>query len=708
MISRIIIILFLISIDFFGAAAIAFCQKGKDISGQWIGPIKTPGMELEIRVEFSKDSAGVLTGLMDIPMQGAVDLPVTDVRVEDDSVFFRLPGVPGDPTFAGIIAANADSLYGDFIQGGQKYQFALERKSSMELEAEARSLEDIFAKIRTYVDSTMKNWKTPGLALAIIKDKKTIFSEGFGYRNVKDSFPVTPQTIFAIGSSTKAFTTMAMGMLADEGKLEWDRPLREYLPDFRMKDELASQRITPRDLVTHRSGLPRHDLVWYNNLKAGRKDLVQRIQYLEPNKDFRTDFQYQNLMFLTAGYLIEQIASDSWENVIKGKIFAPLGMNSSNFSVLESMKSPDFALPYKEKNGVATEIPFRNITTMGPAGSINSNLNDLTKWVLFHLNDGRVNDSQLISSAMIRQMRTPYMAISTPQMFPEASNKSYGLGWFLESYRGHSRVYHGGNIDGFSALISFYPFDNIGIIVLTNMDGSPTPGIITSYAADLLFGLEPIDWNTRMKEEEKRAMEAKIKESEKEPDRVLNTKPTHKLADYAGEYENPGYGILEILYDGKALTGVYNDISARLEHWHYDVFRAHIEEFEDRKILFTFAVNAAGDIAAVSAPFEPLAPEIIFTRRPPREMRTREFLLQFAGEYEAANQIAKFELKSDTILTLSLPGQPLYDLEPYKETQFTIKGLTGYAVEFVRDKNNKVTEALFKQPEGVFRAARKK
>ena len=544
--------------------------------------------------------------------------------------------------------------------------------------------------------------------MAIVKDKKVIFSEGFGRRSIKDSLPVTPKTIFAIGSSTKAFTTMVMGMLVDDGKLEWDKPVRDYLPEFKMKDEFASQRITPRDLVTHRSGLPRHDLIWYNNLISTRKDLVSRIQYLEPNKDFRTDFQYQNLMFLTAGYLVEQITGDGWENVVRERIFKPLEMNSSNFSVLESMKAPDFALPYKDEDSLVKEIPFRNITTMGPAGSINSNLEDMCKWILFHLNDGKLGDSQLVTAGMMSQMHTPYMAISAPQRYPEISPASYGLGWFIDTYRGHSRVYHGGNIDGFSALVSFYPNDNMGIVVFANLDGCPAPEIVANYAAEQILELDPIDWNTRMKTEVDKAKEAKLKETGKEPDRITGTKPSHKLADFAGEYENPAYGIIKVDFDEKELKAIFNDIQVKLEHWHYDVFRGLSKEFEDQKILFTFAANSRGDIDQVSAPLEPMVSEIVFMRKPGSEMRNPIFLSQFVGEYESAGQISKFELKGDSVLTLTIPGQPVYELIPYKGTEFNIKGLSGFSLEFKQEKDKKVSGVIFKQPNGVFTAVRKK
>ena len=682
-------------------------QDKKNITGQWEGSIKLPGAELGIKTKFTRDSSGNFAGTIDIPMQGAVALPLANIRMAGDSVLFDLPDVPGNPAFTGILADDGKKISGNFSQGGGIYPFELAMKDAAEIEKEAQSQEAAFGKLRIYIDSTMRNWKTPGIALAVVKDKKVIFSEGFGLRSVKDSLSVTSKTIFAIGSSTKAFTTMVMGMLADDGKLEWDKPVRNYIPDFKMKDDFASQRMTPRDLVTHRSGLPRHDLVWYNNLISSRKDLVNRLQYLEPNKDFRTDFQYQNLMFLTAGYLIEQITGDSWENNVRNRVFLPLEMNSSNFSVLESMSASDFALPYKDEDSVIKEIPFRNITIMGPAGSINSNLEDMCKWILFQLGDGMVGDSQLISAGMMNQMHTPYMSISVPQKYPDISPASYGLGWFIDTYRGHSRIYHGGNIDGFSALVLLFPNDNMGIVALANLDGTPAPDIVCNYAAEQMLGLEPIDWNTRMKAERDKAKEVKKKEIEKDPDRIPGTKPSHKLADFAGDYENPGYGIIKVKADNDGLQAVYNDIPVKLEHWHYDVFRGIASELEDQKILFTFSANAKGDIDRLTAPLEPLVSEIEFMRKPGSEMRDPKFLSQFVGQYELAGQVSRFELRGDTILTLTVPGQPVYELVPYKGTEFNIKGLSGFSIEFKQEKDGRVNAVVFNQPNGIFTATRK-
>src|SRR5580658_7512111 len=227
-----------------------------------------------------------------------------------------------------------------------------------------------------FANQELRDWKCDGFAIAIVQDGKVILSKGYGLRDVKKNLPVTEKTLFAIGSATKSFTVTSLGVLVDQGKLDWDKPVRDYLPDFRLWDQFATERMTPRDLVTHRSGLPRHDLMWYNS-PFTRQELFDRLRYLEPNKDFRTNFQYQNLMFMTAGYLAGHVAGMPWEDHVRRVIFEPLGMSSTNFSVNDMQKSADHSQPYTVVKEQIREMPFRNIDTIGPAGSINSNVEDM-------------------------------------------------------------------------------------------------------------------------------------------------------------------------------------------------------------------------------------------------------------------------------------------------------------------------------------------
>lgn len=557
-----------------------------------------------------------------------------------------------------------------------------------------------------FVTKTMEEWKVPGLGISIVKDGKVIISKGFGFRDVKKGLKVTPRTLFAIGSCSKAFTAVTMGILVDEGKLDWDKPVREYLPSFKLKDPFATEGMTPRDLVCHRSGLPRHDSMWYGS-SATRKELFDRLQYLEPSRDFRTTYQYQNLMFMTAGYMVGKIAGTTWEKFVLDRIFGPLGMNDSNFSVEDSKKAPDFALPYMEKEGKVIEIPFRNIDTVGPAGSINSNVIDMTDWLLLNLKKGKFGEKQIISEESLREIHSPQMISSKSYKYDESFYSTYGMGWGITSYRGHLMLSHGGGIDGFTARVTFMPRDNIGMVIFTNMSGTPLPAIVVYNAYDRLLGFDQIPWNKRIKDQRDKAKEeAEKAKKEKDKDRKLNTKPSHPLGDYAGDYEHPGYGVVAIKKEGDRLKGVFNSISFDVKHYHYDIFEMN-NEFLDITQKVSFFTDNKGNISSLSIQLEDSVEAIVFTKMPEKKMKERSFLEKFVGEYLLGEITVTVSLKGDNELVLYVPGQPKYELVPYKGTEFNLKNLTGYSVEFVVNEAGKVTEAKVTQPNGVFTAKKK-
>jgi CubicO group peptidase (beta-lactamase class C family) len=578
------------------------------------------------------------------------------------------------------------------------------------LSAQKETAEKGLEGFKDFIKQEMEKWEVPGCAIAIVKDGKVIFAEGFGYRDVKNKLAVTPETLFAIGSCSKAFTATAMGILVDEGKLNWDSPAREYLPTFKMYDLFATERMTPRDLVCHRSGLPRHDDLWYNS-PFSRKEIFDRIQYLEPSKDFRSYWQYQNIMFMTAGYMVGHIANTTWEKFVQERIFNPLGMDGSNFSVEDSKKAPDFALPYTLKEEKIEEIPFRNIDNIGPAGSINSSVTDMAKWILLNLNKGKWGDKQIITEATMSQIHGPQMAMPGSIEYDEMLYNIYAMGWVITPYRGHLLLHHGGGIDGFISWVSFMPRDNMGLVVLTNSDSSPLTQIIGFTAYDRLLGLKQVDWSKRFKEERDKAKEAEEKaKKEKEADRKTDTKPSHPLKDYAGDYENAGYGIISIKLEDDKLAGTYNAMTFPLKHYHYDIFE--IEEGEPATAMIkglkvSFVTNKKGDIDQLSVPFQPDVKDIIFTRAAAQEMKEKSFLEQFVGEYALADTAFAISLKGDDTLILTIAGQPEYELVPYKGTEFNLKNLSGFSIKFNMNESGAVTEAILTQPNGVFTAKKK-
>ncbi len=559
-----------------------------------------------------------------------------------------------------------------------------------------------------YVTKLVAEWKVPGMAVSIVKDGKVIYAQGFGFRNVKQGLKVTPHTLFAIGSCSKAFTAADMGILVDEGKVDLDKPVRTYLPTFKLFDIVATEHMTPRDLLCHRSGLPRHDLMWFGSPYT-RQEIFDRLQYLEPNKEFRSVWQYQNLMFMTAGLLVGQAAGMSWEDFTRTRIMEPLGMKESNFSVTASQKTPDFALPYAEIKDKVEEIPFRNIDAIGPAGSINSNVLDMANWVLLNLGKGKFGDKQIVSEASMAQIHMPQMAMQQPIRYDEVLYPSYGMGWGIAAYRGHLLLEHGGGIDGFIAMVSFMPRDNFGVVILTNMNETSVPSIVLYNICDRLLGLTEVPWNTRIREQMNKAKaEAEKQKKEEDKDRKLNTKPSHPLEDYAGDYENPAYGTFSIIKAGDALKAKYNFLEAPLAHYHYDIFQMAAELYgTEMKQKISFTTDLKGNIASLSVQLEPAVKDIVFSRAAEKAMMEKSFLEKFVGEYELSGAIVKVLLKGEKTLVLAPSGQPEYELIPYKGTEFNLKGMSGYSAEFRLDPSGAVTEIVFHQPNGTFTAKKK-
>jgi CubicO group peptidase (beta-lactamase class C family) len=468
--------------------------------------------------------------------------------------------------------------------------------------------------LREYINARMPEWKVPGLAIAIVKDSEVIFCEGFGWRDVSNQLPVTPKTLFAIASCSKAFTTTSIAILVDRQQLNWDKPVRDYLSTFKLYDNYASEHITLRDLVTHRSGLPRHDLLWYGT-PFSRGELIDRLQYLEPSQELRAKYQYQNLMYATAGYIVDRVTNNSWEEFVRQEIFNPLGMNDSNFSVIQSQQTDDFALPYREWENEVKQIPFLNFDAIAPAGSINANISDLSKWLIFNLNQGKFNGKEIISATSLKEIHTPQIILSEPMRdCDEIWYQTYGLGWFIYPYRGHHLIEHGGNIDGFSALVALLPQEKIGMVILTNLMRTNLPTVIAYHVCDRLFKLEETNWSERFKQTEIRNQQEKeTKEQKRKSEQKEGTQPSHPLEDYFGNYEHPGYGIIAIALKDENLQAIYYSIIFELKHYHYDIFEANSENWNEIKTISFFS-DRQGNISGLFIDVEPNLKDVLFAR----------------------------------------------------------------------------------------------
>ena len=580
---------------------------------------------------------------------------------------------------------------------------------------------DPFAGLDTVFQRVLKDRKGAGFAVAVVRKDKIIFAKGFGYRDYEKKLPVTPNTLFAIGSCTKAFTSSLLGLLNKNGKLDFDKPATGYLPELKFFKDEMNNTVTVRDMMCHRTGLPRHDYSWYLFNTSSRDSLLQRIKYQEPTAPLRQTWQYNNFMFLAQGMIAEKLMGKSWEQDIKENIFTPLGMSTSNFSVHDLEKVSDASLGYIiYKDSIIKKTDYYDINAMGPAGSINSSVNEMANWVITWINGGKFNGKEILPASYVGQAMSSQMVVGAAlpdKEVPDAFLSNYGFGWFISSYRGHYRVEHGGNIDGFSASTSFYPSDSIGIVVLTNQNGSAIPGIIRNTIADRLLGLNKIDWNKRTTDAQAKA-KAAAKDAEKNitSNKKQGTKPSHKMSDYEGLFNHPGYGTINMYAKNDSLFFNTKNGDVWLRHYHYDVFESFgvskedgIDTTQKSQLNIQFHTNAAGDIDLISLPIQPGLKDIEFNRIPKPKELTKADLEKFVGEYEfQPGAVAKIYIKNEKTLCAFVEGQPEYELVPTDKNKFDFKIMKGFSIKFEENPKGEITAASFVQPNGTFKANRKK
>ncbi|HUQ96207.1 MAG TPA: serine hydrolase [Chitinophagaceae bacterium] len=568
-------------------------------------------------------------------------------------------------------------------------------------------------------NQVLKDWHAAGFAVAVVEKNKIIYQNGFGYRDVEKGLPVTPTTLFAIGSCTKAFTASLMGLLQRENKVDFDKPAHLYLPALSFYNDAMNNSITLRDMMSHRTGLPRHDASWYFFNTASRDSIIQRIHYQEPNAGVRDKWQYNNFMFTAQGAIAEKLTAKTWEENIKEIFFTPLGMTASDFSVVDMQKNVDAALGYRVKNdSVIKKLPYYNINAMGPAGSINSNVTDMAAWVTTWINGGKYKGAEIIPPAYVTEAMTAQAIVGgglPSKEKPDVFFSTYGFGWFLSSYRGHYRVEHGGNIDGFSASTAFFPTDSIGIVVLCNQDGSSVPSIVRNMLSDRLLKLPPYNWSADLKTARDKA---KAAEGEAKKTRTAatkkDTKPTHALKEYEGQYMQPGYGTIHVFQRNDSLFARTADHTMWLRHDNFDVFDyfevlpgEDIDTSESGPSRMQFALSKTGDIESLAVDLEASLKPLVFSKQLPQKEVTKEDLQKYTGDYSLGGQTVKLYIKNEKTLYLFVPGQPEYELVPMEGDKFGIKVLPGYFVQFTVNDKGLVTDATFQQPNGNFKATKK-
>jgi CubicO group peptidase (beta-lactamase class C family) len=533
-------------------------------------------------------------------------------------------------------------------------------------------------QIRDVVESERVRFGVPGCAVVVIKDGETILAEGFGKRDVDADLPVTADTLFPIGSSTKTFTSAVCASLVDEGKLDFDAPITTYLPGFALKDPIATQLLSVRDCLSHRSGLPRHDILWYaGDGTLTRDDIVAALRHLPPTKPFREAWQYNNLLYLTAGHLAGKLSGGTFEDAVRDRILTPLAMTRTNFSVVETQADDDHSKPYVRNFGdeIAKQVPFASLNLAGPAGNINSSVNDLTPWLTTLLGGG------LLSDSVLNELRTP--AWPVVGLFDEgvARNVGYGLGLVIEEYRGKRITHHGGNIDGFSSQVLTVPAEGIGIAVLTNLGGTSLRDALPYLILDLLDGIEGSEhgatFHARMQAMLEMADNAK--KSGAARNKPLGT--VRPLEDYVGEYAHPGYGTITI---GEGLSFRYFNLpEGQLEHRHLEVFDGVVHMGGDeQRFPLQFTHDLEGEVDGLLAKLEATMDPLRFDRQHSSAHLTDELLDSLVGTYEHGALAAVVTRRGDKELLVAVAGSPPVALVPQTGRRFT---LGGTPVEFTED-----------------------
>lgn len=463
-----------------------------------------------------------------------------------------------------------------------------------------------FHRLDSYLEKTLKDWKIPGFAVSIVKDDSVIFAKGYGVRELGKNDRVDAHTLFAIASNTKAFTATLLGMLVDEGKLDWDDRVTDYLKHFQMWDPYVTRDIRIRDLLTHRSGLPTFgaDRLWIGNDKISREEIIARIRHIKPTAPFRTRYQYQNLMFLVAGQIVPEVTGQTWDEAVKERIFKPLGMNESNTSVRDLEHRENVATPHEVVGGKLIPISYDNMDAIAPAGAINSNAVDMVKWMRLHMNDGSFEGKQIISSRVAREMQTvqfPFRVSSFNRENFGTQFSGYGLGWSLSEYRGYKTVSHGGGLSGMISLQTLVPDLRLGVMIMTNFAPDSPTGALTYRILDMFLGEEERDWSAEYLERIEKGRKRQEKaEKELQANRVKGTKPSHPLEAYAGVYTEPVTGDIQIRMENGHLVFDYNPrYLGDLKHWHYETFRVtwrHPIFDMSHKSFLTFRLDDDGNI----------------------------------------------------------------------------------------------------------------
>ena len=464
------------------------------------------------------------------------------------------------------------------------------------------------ADFDAYVARAMREFAVPGVGLAIVKDGRVVLARGYGVKRLGEREPVTARTRFGIASLTKAFTATLLAQLVEEKKIEWDAPVVRYLPWFAMSDPMVTHQMTVRDLLVHRSGLGlgAGDLLWWPATTFERRDIVRRLRDVPLETSFRSQYAYDNLLYLAAGEVIEAVTGKRWEEVVRERLLVPLGMTGTAISFAEAKRQGDVAWPHAEVEGTVRPVLPYESDNGGAAAALTANAEDMAKWMIAQLDSGRAGGRRLWSAASARQMWalvTPIAPRDPPPELPmlRRSFHGYGLGWNVLDLRGRKMVQHSGGLPGYVSLLTMLPDEKLGVAVLTSQESGGHNSAITYRVLDHFLGDRPHDYVAaygRVRARSDSAKDATLRRAAAQRDSTSG--PSLALAKYAGTYTDAWYGDVTIAMERGRLVlrmtrtpGLVGD----LQHWQHDTFIARWRDREMRADAYvTFALNPDGTI----------------------------------------------------------------------------------------------------------------
>lgn len=572
----------------------------------------------------------------------------------------------------------------------------------------AQSAATVEARLKgldAYMAQVLKDWNAPGIGVGVVVKNQLVFARGYGYRDVGKKLPYTVNTTQPIASNSKLFTAVAAGLLVEQGKLHWDEPIKRDVPSIMFNNDDLNRSVSLRDMLSHRSGVTRHDLMWYKS-PFTRRELWDRLRYLEPSVPIRTAFLYNNLMYTAVGSVIEEVSGEPWERFVQNRLLTPLGMTHSTLTVGDNINGAEPAVPYSERRDstVLYRQPYYTAeVAIAPAGAINSSVQDLSHWLIALMNEGRFEGKQVIPAAVVRETMQPSIAMPNSGLeqrgWGEMLNEAYGMGRWTGSYRGHLVAFHGGDLPGFHSQISMMPNDSIGVIVLVVGDHvAPMYDGLTYNIYERLLGMSLTPWSERLNtirlKDKAAGTQARTTAM---AGRVANTRPSHALSEYVGEFEHPAYGLLTITMGDSGLTSDLHGIKMPLSHFHYDRFDTPDDE-EDGKFSVNFRTNPLGEIDGAEISLDESA--ATFMRRVPPALLAEATLRMYAGTYLTPSG-GKAEIVYTPGVGLVIPGGKPMPLIAWRPMQFRIKEFPDIVVTF-EVVDGKVVSMRQRDPSGEY------